>query len=129
MLRKKPLSISLINLISNTLFILSLYPFKYYFHVLFYLLFIKPKSTTNNHKKSFKLFVDVAVQVANPKITHQPNPYILENSSNDHHFTKRPPLHQAANPTSKTQQQPPLQNQPKSNTNSKHPKPINPLRN
>jgi hypothetical protein len=29
----------------------------------------------------------------------------------------------------KTQQQPPLKNQPKSNTNSKHPKPINPHRN
>ncbi len=47
-----------------------------------------------------------------------------EKSSNDHHFTKRPPLHQTANLTSKTQQQPPLyqaanskpniQNQPKS---------------
>ena len=31
----------------------------------------------------------------------------LEKSNNDHHFTKRP-LHQAANPTSKTQQQPSL---------------------
>ena len=53
----------------------------------------------------------------------------LEKSNNDHHFTKRPPLHQAANSTSKTQQQPPLPNQPKSNTNSKHLKPINRLRN
>ena len=32
-----------------------------------------------------KIFVDVTVQAANPKITHQPNPYIPEKSSNDHH--------------------------------------------
>ena len=56
------------------------------------------------------------------------------NPTSKTHTTKRPPLHQVVNPTSKTptsktQQRPPLQNQPKSNTNSKHPKPINPLQN